>query len=381
MNTYNLGDTATFINGRAFKPNEWGGEGFPIIRIQNLNDDQKIFNYYNGSCDPKYRVKNGDILISWSGSLGVYEWKGNDAYLNQHIYKVVFDKKEINKNYFKYVVGNLLTKVESYIHGSTMKHITKKDFDTLKIVLPRPQYQRKTAAILDKADALRQLDKEVLEKYDQLTQSIFLDMFGDPASNNKDYKIGTIRDLVQDVRYGTSSKADPNGNCPYLRMNNISYGGYLDLNDLKRINMNEKDKEKYLVRKGDLLFNRTNSKDLVGKTTVFDRDEEMIIAGYLIRVRTNGEANPYFIWGYLNSKHGKTTLKHMCKSIVGMANINAQEMQDIKILLPPVELQNQFADLVGKVEKQKRLAQKSLEKSEELFQSLLQKAFKGELVK
>ncbi|MBA7565562.1 Type-1 restriction enzyme EcoKI specificity protein [subsurface metagenome] len=153
-----------------------------------------------------------------------------------------------------------------------------------------------------------------------------------------------------------------------------------DFSNLKYIDLKEKDKEKYLVKKGDLLFNRTNSKELVGKTAVYGLKESMAIAGYLIKVRVNSFANPYFIWGYLNSKHGKKTLENMCKSIVGMANINAQELQNIKILKPPIELQDKFAEIIKQIEVQKQLTQQSLQKSEELFQSLLQRAFKGELI-
>nr|WED69179.1 hypothetical protein PJ912_03420 [Pectobacterium colocasium] len=95
---------------------------------------------------------------------------------------------------------------------------------------------------------------------------------------------------------------------PILRMGNITYNGAIDVSDLKYITLNEKEKLKYLVAKGDLLFNRTNSKELVGKTAVYDRDEPVAIAGYLIRVRTNDKGNSYYLSGYLNSSHGKKNL-------------------------------------------------------------------------
>jgi type I restriction enzyme S subunit len=189
----------------------------------------------------------------------------------------------------------------------------------------------------------------------------------------------TIRDLIIEAKYGTSSKASDIGALPYLRMNNITYDGYMDLRNLKYIDVSNDEKTKYLVKKGDIIFNRTNSKELVGKTGIISQDDEMIIAGYLIRMRTNENANPYYIWRHLNSDWAKSTLLNMCKSIVGMANINAQELQNIKILKAPIDLQNQFAERVAVIEEQKAIAQKSLEKSESLFNSLLQKAFKGEL--
>ena len=226
---------------------------------------------------------------------------------------------------------------------------------------------------------MRQNDRKILEKYDQLAQSVFLEMFGDPVRNPKGFEFCTIRDLVCEVKYGTSAKASDIGQYPYLRMNNITYSGYWDLTNLKYIDIPVRDRDKYLVKKGDILFNRTNSKELVGKTGVYSFNEEMAIAGYLIRVRVNSLANPYYIWGYLNSNHGKSTLENMCKNIVGMANINAQELQNITILKPPTELQNKFAEIIEKIEVQKQLTQRSIKKSEELFQSLLQRAFRGAL--
>ena len=97
-----LGDIATYINGYAFKPEQWSTKGLPIIRIQNLNNDKVEYNYFNDKIDEKYIVEKGDVLISWSASIGVYEWNKNNAVLNQHIFKVVFDKETIDKRYFKY---------------------------------------------------------------------------------------------------------------------------------------------------------------------------------------------------------------------------------------------------------------------------------------
>jgi len=212
-----------------------------------------------------------------------------------------------------------------------------------------------------------------------LIKSQFIEMFGDPVTNPKEWEIGVIRDLVSEVKYGTSKPAETDGKYIYLRMNNISYDGSVDLSDIKYINIEKKELEKYVVRKGDLLFNRTNSKELVGKTAVFREDTTMIIAGYIIRVRTNEKANPEYISAFLNSRYGKSILSDMCKAIVGQANINAQELQNIRIPLTPLSLQNQFAAFVQQVESQKSLLQKSLAKLELNYKSLMQKCFRGEI--
>lgn len=247
------------------------------------------------------------------------------------------------------------------------------------IPLPTIPEQRRIAAILDKADAIRRKRQESIRLTEEFLRSVFLDMFGDPVTNPKGWETATIRDLVSEVKYGTSEKASYEGSYPILRMNNITYEGGWKFTDLKRIDIPEKDLSKYLVQKGDILFNRTNSKELVGKTAVYGRDEPMAYAGYLIRIRPNKENNSEYIAAYLNSKHGKATLEGMCKSIIGMANINAQEIQDIKILKPPTELQNRYGLIVKSVERRKARLSAGAEAKNTLFNSLVQRAFRGEL--
>lgn len=264
--------------------------------------------------------------------------------------------------------------------GANIKNIRASELGDFKFELPSLDEQKRIAATLDKADAIRRKRQQAIQLADDFLRSVFLDMFGDPVTNPKDFPIGTIRDFVETANYGSSGKAsETEGEYPMLRMGNITYEGAWDFTNLKYIDLSEKDKPKYLTQKGDLLFNRTNSKELVGKTAVFEEEKPMAIAGYLIRVRTNELGNNYYLSGYLNSAHGKKTLVGMCKSIVGMANINAQELQNIKILLPPIELQNEF-EMIVKTTKQKV---KSFNRSSELlndnFNSLSQKAFAGEL--
>ncbi len=164
-----------------------------------------------------------------------------------------------------------------------------------------------------------------------------------------------------------------------LRMNNITYAGTWDLTDLKYIDIPLEDRAKYLVQKGDILFNRTNSKELVGKTAVFQEEAPMAFAGYLVRARTNELAHPDYIAGYLNSPYGKATLRHMCKSIVGMANINAQEFQDILIPHPPIKAQLEFVQVLNAVRKSERSSHEALKASDHLFNCLVQRAFSGSL--
>ena len=158
-------------------------------------------------------------------------------------------------------------------------------------------------------------------------------------------------------------------------MNNITYGGELDLTDTKRIDIPDNELDKCTVRRGDVLFNRTNSKELVGKTCVYNRDEMMVLAGFVIRVRVTERILPEFLSAFLNTDFSKRMLLGMCKAAIGQANINAQEMQDIGIYLPPTELQRQFVQFKEQTDKSKLAVQKSLEELEILKKSLMQQYF------
>ena len=197
-------------------------------------------------------------------------------------------------------------------------------------------------------------------------------MFGTAADNSRGYPVGTISDVVCDVHYGTSRKASDDGDYAYLRMNNITYGGELDLADVKRISVPPKELEGCLVKKGDVLFNRTNSRELVGKTCSFMLDEPMVIAGYIIRLRMNGKVHPEYLSTFLNLDSSKKMLMAMSKGAVGQANINAKEVQAIEIVIPPIDVQQQFCQLVHQTDKSKFELKKAIENTAALIKSLMQ---------
>jgi type I restriction enzyme S subunit len=298
-------------------------------------------------------------------------------WVNNHAH-VLTSNGKADLGFLSYYINSI--NLEPYITGSAQPKLNKKNLDGIKVPLPLLDEQKRIAAILDKADAIRCKRQQAIQLADDFLRAVFLDMFGDPVTNPKSFPVGTIRDFVETANYGSSGKAsETEGEYPMLRMGNITYQGAWDFTNLKYIDLSDKDKPKYLTQKGDLLFNRTNSKELVGKTAVFEDEKPMAIAGYLVRVRANELGNNYYISGYLNSKHGKKTLVGMCKSIVGMANINAQELQNIKIILPPIELQNKFENIVKATKKKLKNFDKSSDLLNSNFNSLSQKAFAGEL--
>ena len=167
-----LGKIATYINGMAFKPDDWGEQGLPIIRIQNLTGSGEAFNYFDGEYPEKVEVNTGDVLISWSASLGVYLWQGETAILNQHIFKVDFNKLEIDKYFYIYAVQQKLEEMTHKSHGSTMKHIVKKEFDNTKIAYPNDELQIQFADFVKQSDKSKFALQEAIKDLDALSKKI-----------------------------------------------------------------------------------------------------------------------------------------------------------------------------------------------------------------
>ena len=141
---------ANYVNGAVFKPADWSDEGIPIIRIQNLTGLSDTYNYFRGAKPRHYRVKNGDMLVSWSASIGIFIWQGDEAWLNQHIFKVDNLSERITKEFFHFSLQNTVRALVSQTHGSTMKHIVRSAFLRTKAPLPPLIAQHAIAAHLDR---------------------------------------------------------------------------------------------------------------------------------------------------------------------------------------------------------------------------------------
>lgn len=371
-----LGKHIDILSGYAFPSSGFNQKnGVPLIRIRDILSG-RTETYYEGSYDLKYLIKKGDLLVGMDGDFNREYWKGTDALLNQRVCKITPNPETLDKNFLYHFLQKELDKIHATTDVVTVKHLSVKKIQDIKIRLPSLKEQKRIAAILDKADGIRQKREQAIKLADEFLRAKFLDMFGTPANNIHRFPKGTIRDLVDSVNYGTSAKASiDSGEYPILRMGNITYQGGWDFTDLKYLDLSVKEKDKFLVKEGDLLFNRTNSKELVGKTAVYEEDRPMAFAGYLIRVRPNSIGNNYYIAGYLNSTHGKITLMNMCKSIVGMANINAQELQNIEILIPPKHLQDEYEIIYKKIKKGLTISYRSVMQLQQLASNLSNRYF------
>lgn len=366
---------------------DFSDHGEPFIRAGSL---EKLCSgdYYNllEKITPKVAEKRrltlfqkGTIVFAKSGmsaTMGRIHILKQPCYVVSHLATINVRNETLAKflfQYFRFFSPSHLIRDFAY------PSIRLSDIENWNIQLPPEKVQARIVALLEILDKAKEQRKKVSDSLNELLHSAFISNFGDPATNPFGFPTVTIGDLLDSANYGTSSKARELGGWPILRMGNITYNGDWDFSSLKYIDLASKDETKYLVKYGDILFNRTNSKELVGKTAVYREEKPMAFAGYLIRARTNDEADPEYISAYLNSKHGKKILFSMCRSIVGMANINAQELKSIPILNPPIELQRKFAKKVRAILELKKKIIEASKLDEELFLSVQQRAFKGEL--
>ncbi len=293
------------------------------------------------------------VLVAGNGDLNVKYYNGKfDAYQRTYI----IEDNSTGRLYMPYLYFFMLGYIEELRKqaiGGVIKYIKLGNLTEALIELPTIEEQKKIVQILKSARYVIEKEARQIECLDELIKARFVEMFGDPIQNPKGWEVVTIGDIVTEVRYGTSKPAVEGGKYPYLRMNNLTADGHLDLNDLKYIDIPDDEIEKCVVRKGDVLFNRTNSIELVGKTAVFDLPEDMIIAGYIIRVRLTEKMLPEVLSQYMNLEALKGILRGMAKGAVNQANINAQELQSIKVYIPEIELQKQFVKMKEQIYKSK----------------------------
>ena len=358
--TKELGDVCSINYGTRVVQKRDGGSTYPV--------------YGGGGATFKMDSYNREdclIVARFAMSPQCVRYVQGKFFLNDSGLSVESASPMLSQSFLDKHIMALNDKIYSLGKGAAQKNLDINALKNIEIHFPVSlSEQEKIVAELDCLSGIIEKKKQQLKEYDVLAQSIFYEMFGNPIDNEKGFAIKCLGDIANSVNYGTSSPAVEGGKYTYLRMNNLTYNGYLDLTDIKSIDVPEKDLDKYIVRKGDILFNRTNSKELVGKTALFDLDKEMIIAGYIIRVRINiNEVIPIYVVRYMNTAFMKSYFANLCKGAVNQANINSKELKAIPIPVPPLSLQQEFASKIEAIEKQKELIKQSIAETETLFNS------------
>ena len=402
MSIVSLSDICDLQNGFAFKSHDYIEHSSTLnCRMSNIRPGGNFDIEYNPKYLPdsytqKYKdflLKDGDIVIAMTdmandpkilGVPTIVDTKGYDLLLNQRVGKLIFHKKdEVDVRFLQYSLNRKSVRkyYTQFAGGGLQLNVGKKEILSVKIPLPPLPQQQKIANILDAADALRQNDKALIAKYDELTQSLFLDMFGDVRKNEKGWKqialekicdVGSSRRVFVDelVEHGI----------PFYRGTEI---GQMSLNENITPSLfitaghYEKLKNETGVPKiGDLLMPSICPD---GRIFEVSNDNPFYFKdGRVLWIKVNQlKVNSVYLKKHLKGIFAVDYTK--IASGTTFAELKIFALKKLVLHHPPLELQNQFAERVAVIEAQKAIAQASLKKSEELFNSLLQKAFKGEL--
>lgn len=275
----------------------------------------------------------------------------------------------------------VLAYVERLTQGANLPRLSPSAL--LRLTMPAPPLfeQERIVAFLDAAEDLRHLRDQADKRTADLIPALFHEMFVDPATNPKGWPIVHVRDVMTSCEYGTSKKGNEGGKgLPVLRMGNVTTKGILDLSSLKHVELSEAEQEKFRLQEGDVLFNRTNSRELVGKTGMWDGRFPAVAASYFIRLRFNTEKeHPQHFTTFMNLPRMKRELAGMARGAVGQANINGKELQSILFPLPPISLQREFSAHVAEIRVMEVQQAESHRRLDDLFHSLLNRAFRGDL--
>lgn len=396
-----LSDIAIFQNGYAFKSSTYIDSGDFVIRIGNVHDTGINLNnpaYVNATelNTEKFRLSQGDILMSLTGNVGrtaIIKEEHLPAVLNQRVAKVIFSSL-IEKRFSIYLLRSNIVQSEllKCAKGAAQLNISTKDLDKIVVGIPSICEQKIIAekldtllAQVDSAKARLEQIPQILKRFRQAVLAAVVD--GKSVNTNTDKStLTTLGSIAKNIKYGTSKKcSETQGSTAVLRIPNIG-PGYIINSNLKYADFEQKELVALTLKAGDLLLIRSNgSVDLVGKVAVIsENDTEYLYAGYLIRVRLNKErAAPKYISYCLQSPQLRQVIENIARSTSGVNNINSKELASLEIPLPPLPEQHEIVRRVEQlfayadtIEKQ---VNNALARVNNLTQSILAKAFRGEL--
>ena len=343
------------MDRQGLHPDDPNASGLPFVGVEHVESESGAFNFNNGSRigsqrSTTFRFDDRHVLYAklrpYLNKVAIPGFAGR---CSTELVPLL-PKDGVDREFIAYLLRRKETVeyVMASVTGARMPRTDMKALMSLPVPLPPLDEQQRVVGILNRAAKIERLRAQARERFREFILALFLKMFGDPVENPMGWEVRALGELCTLTQYGTSKKANDRAEgLPVLRMGNITYGGDLDCSDLKWVALSERDIEKYALRSGDILFNRTNSKELVGKTGVWDGRFEAVAASYFIRLRLDEtRVCPAYVWGFMNSAAMKHRLFAAARGAIGQANINAKEVKSLSLPVPPSSLQVRYAEVV-----------------------------------
>ncbi len=377
-----VGEIGSYLNGFAFKPAHWSTDGLPIIRIQNLNDFRKPFNYFNGEIPEKYRIIDGDILVSWSASLGTFRWNRGDAWLNQHIFKATPNLKNVTDDFFFWVMAHAIHRIASNARGSTMKHVTGKEFSNSQVALPPFPEQKKIAHILSTVQRAIEAQERIIQTTTELKKTLMHKLFIEGLRNEpqkqteiglvpESWEVTTIEEHCISSAFGprfSSALYSPKGNILTLRTTDMEDDGRIDYDTAPKARIEYSKFEKHYLREGDVVISRSGTCGIAG---VFEGNTMPVLPGaFLIRLRMKPSVQPAFLRHYINSPVGRPRVLQLAQGAI-QKNISGTHLRGLAIPLPPLPEQATIGSTMKTIDRKLENHRGKHKTAQDLFRTLL----------
>ena len=399
--TLRVDEVASVFNGKTPSKSQQRDEGHPVLKIKDVDALGRFRGTFSGHVDielaqkhPKQQLAGGETLVlnaahsathvasktfyadhKVAGSLATGEWL-----------VVRWNEETTDSRYGNHWINAAETRFRLCLLVNGI-HLYPKDVARLKIPLPPLPEQKRIAAILDAADALRAKRRESLAQLDTLLQSTFLDLFGDPVANPMGWETKSLGELAAvKPNNGIFRKGPEYSECddkglPIVWVEELFRGNEINTRSSRRLDANPNEIEKYGLRHGDILFCRSSLKlDGIAYNNVFlGKTNEALFECHLIRVSPNIEiASPVFLNLQLRSIPMRALLKSKSKTAT-MTTIDQKALSSVVVVVPPLDLQHRFATIVESIEQQKARYRAHLAELNTLFASLQARAFNGDL--
>jgi type I restriction enzyme S subunit len=376
-----LGAIGHYWNGRAFKKSEWRpfGQGRPILRIQDLTGSNDKPNYFDGEADDRNVARPGDLLVSWAATLGVYEWSGSEAVINQHIFKV---ESFIDRRFHRYLIEHVLDDLRRRAHGTGMVHVTRKVFDETSVLLPPSREQERIVAAIEEHFSRIEAAEAALgssrSRLGVFTEAVHRSlMSGEPVS---------LGELLAEPLVNGRSVPTADVGFPVLRLSALK-DGLIDVTERKVGAWTKNDAERFLVKTDDFFISRGNgSLALVGRGGLVEAEgEEVAFPDTMIRARVDStRIDRRFLRLVWNSALTRRQIETTARTTAGIYKVNQQDLSSVVLPVPPIDVQR---EVVAQMEQQLSLADAlrtaidhAVVRSGHVRRSILSEAFSGRLV-
>lgn len=387
---------ATYINGMAFKPRDWKKRGIPIVRIENLNNPYAPFNYFDGPVDNRFLLDNGDILLSWSASLGVYLWNRGKAVLNQHIFKVV-PNKIIKKYYLFWALHNSVENLSKVTHGSTMKHFQKGELERTKIALPPFPEQQKIAEILSTTDDAIQRVNDQIIKTKRLKKGLMQTLFTKGIGHTK-FKMTDIGEIPEKWKVGNLTSVTENKNdiiagpfgsnmkvsdytevgVPIIRLQNIAPNSFI-YKDIKYIRAEKAEELAYhSFMSGDIVLAKLGNPIGVSCLVPSELSYGIVVAD-VVRIRVSAKkANKQFVVQSLNSP---ICLRQLKSAKIGSTRprVNLPNVRNLRLIIPSLPEQQKIGEILSDIDSYIGSLEKYKGKLDSIKKGLMQDLLTGKV--